>query len=103
MIVVGGNFSAKDDTTKNCVITMNGGETFAAPVAGPHGYRSCVEYLGKKNWISCGLNGVDYSSDEGQNWTLISKDSFHAVRKAKKGKAVYFSGGGGRIGKLVWE
>ncbi|CAN5397630.1 YCF48-related protein [soil metagenome] len=103
LIVVGGDFNAKDDTTKNCVITIDAGETFAKPVVGPHGYRSCVEYLGKKNWISCGLNGVDYSSDEGQNWLWISKDSFHAVRKAKKGKAVYFSGGGGRIGQLVWE
>jgi photosystem II stability/assembly factor-like uncharacterized protein len=101
MIVVGGDFSAKDDTIKNCVITLDGGETFTEPVVSPHGYRSCVEYLGKKNWISCGLNGVDYSTDEGQNWAWISKDSFHAVRKAKKGKAVYFSGGGGRIGKLI--
>jgi photosystem II stability/assembly factor-like uncharacterized protein len=103
MIIVGGDFSAKDDTTKNCVITLDGGETFTEPVVGPHGYRSCVEYLKKKTWISCGLNGVDYSTDEGQNWVWISKDSFHAVRKAKKGKAVYFSGGGGRIGKLVLE
>lgn len=101
IIIVGGDFNAKDDTTKNCTITMNGGETFISPVVGPHGYRSCVEYLGKKKWISCGLNGVDYSADEGLNWAWISKDSFHAVRKAKKGKAVYFSGGGGRIGKLV--
>ncbi len=101
LIVVGGDFTAKDDTTKNCVITRDGGKTFTEPVAGPHGYRSCIEYLGKKNWISCGLNGVDYSTDEGQNWAWISKESFHAVRKAKKGKAVYFSGGGGRIGKLI--
>ena len=42
IVVVGGDFNAKDDTTKNCVITMDGGETFIAPVAGPHGYRSCV-------------------------------------------------------------
>ncbi len=102
MIVVGGDFNAKDDTTMNCVITLDGGETFTKPIIGPHGYRSCVEYLGKKNWISCGLNGVDYSIDEGQNWTWISKDSFHAVRKAKKGKAIYFSGAGGRIGKLIF-
>jgi hypothetical protein len=102
LVIVGGDFNAKDDTTKNCVITTDGGQTFTAPVVGPHGYRSCVEYLGKKNWISCGLNGVDYSMDEGQHWTWISKDSFHAVRKAKKGKAVYFSGGGGRIGKLIF-
>ena len=94
LIIVGGDFNAQDDTTKNCVITMDGGKTFTAPVVGPHGYRSCVEYLGKKSWISCGLNGVDYSTNEGLHWTWISKDSFHDVRKAKKGKAVYFSGGG---------
>ncbi|MEO7306665.1 MAG: oxidoreductase [Ferruginibacter sp.] len=103
MIIVGGDFTAKDDTVKNCVITLDGGETFTEPVGGPHGYRSCVEYLNKKTWISCGLNGVDYSTDEGQTWSWINKDSFHAVRKAKKGKAVYFSGGGGRIGKLMLE
>lgn len=102
MIVVGGDFNAKDDTTKNCVITLDAGESFTEPIVGPHGYRSCVEYLGKQNWISCGLNGVDYSTDEGLHWNWISKDSFHTVRKAKKGKAVYFSGGGGRIGKLIF-
>lgn len=101
-IVVGGDFTAKDDTTKNCVISLDGGNSFTEPVTGPHGYRSCVEYLGKKNWITCGLNGVDHSTDEGMHWNWISKESFHVVRKAKKGKAVYFSGGGGRIGKLVF-
>jgi hypothetical protein len=103
LIAVGGDFNAKDDTTKNCVITTDGGKTFTEPVVRPHGYRSCVEYLGKTNWVSCGLNGVDLSTDEGQHWAWISKDSFHAVRKAKKGNAVYFSGGNGRIGKLIWE
>ncbi len=100
-IVVGGDFTLQNDTTNNCVISMDGGKTFKEPVARPHGYRSCVEWLAKKKWIACGLNGVDYSIDEGQNWTWISKESYHAVRKAKKGKAVYLSGGGGRIGKLV--
>lgn len=103
MIVVGGDFTAKDSTVKNCFITLDGGKTWQAPAQAPHGYRSCVEYLGKKNWISCGLNGIDYSSDEGGNWTLISKESFHVCRKAKKGKAVYFAGGGGRVGKLVQD
>lgn len=101
LIVVGGDFNTKDSAVKNCAVTTDGGETFTTPVVGPHGYRSCVEYIGKNKWICCGLNGVDLSTDEGQNWTWISKDSFHAVRKAKKGKAVYFSGGGGRIGKLL--
>ena len=101
MIVVGGDFNTKDSTTKNCFITTDGGKTFTAPATPPHGYRSCVEYLSKKNWISCGLNGVDFSKDEGCNWNWISNLSFHVCRKAKEGKAVFFAGGDGRIGKLV--
>lgn len=100
-IVVGGDFNKKDSVYKNCVITIDGGKTWTVPDIPPHGYRSCVEYLEKESWITCGLNGVDHSTNGGKTWTWISKDSFHAVRKAKKGKAVYFSGGGGRIGKLM--
>lgn len=101
LIVVGGDFMTKDSTTLNCFISSNGGKSFAAPKSGLHGYRSCVEYLGQKNWIACGLNGVDFTTDEGKTWSWISKDSFHVCRKAKNGSAVYFAGGGGRIGKLL--
>jgi photosystem II stability/assembly factor-like uncharacterized protein len=102
MIVAGGDFSTREDTTGNCCITTDGGKTFTKPVTPPHGYRSCVEYLNKNTWISCGLTGVDISTDEGNNWNLVSKESFHVCRKAKKGKAVFFAGGDGRIGKLVY-
>jgi photosystem II stability/assembly factor-like uncharacterized protein len=100
IIVVGGDFTTKDSTTKNCCITTDGCKTFTVPDIAPHGYRSCVEYLQKKNWLSCGLNGVDYSNDDGKTWTWISKESFHVCKKAKKGKAVFFAGNG-KIGKLV--
>jgi hypothetical protein len=59
-----------------------------------------VEFLGKTKWISCGLNGVDISTDEGSNWNWISKESFNVCQKAKKGKSVFFAGGNGKIGKL---
>ena len=100
-IIVGGDFNAKEDTTKNCCITTDGGKTFTTPTTPPHGYRSCVEYIDKTTWISCGLTGVDISNDEGSNWNWMSKESFHVCRKAKKGKTVFFAGGGGRVGKLV--
>jgi len=103
MIVVGGDFTTKDSTTKNCCITTDGGKTFSIPLTPPHGYRSSVEYIDKTTWISCGLNGVDICNDEGKNWNWISKTSFNVCRKAKKGKAVFFAGGGGRIGKLVYQ
>jgi hypothetical protein len=101
LIVVGGDFNAKDSTLKNCYITRDGGTTWIAPIVPPHGYRSCVEWIVKKKWISCGLNGVDYSADEGNTWSWISKESFHVCRKAKKSNAVFFAGGGGRIARLT--
>ena len=100
IIVVGGDFTAKDSTTKNCVITTDEGQSFTIPTLAPHGYRSCVEYLDKTNWISCGLNGIDYSTDDGSAWAWISKEGFHVCQKAKKGKAVFFAGNG-KIGRLV--
>ena len=100
IIVVGGDFTTKDSTTKNCCITTDGGNTFSTPAIAPHGYRSCVEFLDHTNWVSCGINGVDYSKDDGKTWEWISKEGFNVCRKAKKGKAVFFAGNG-KIGKLV--
>jgi photosystem II stability/assembly factor-like uncharacterized protein len=101
LIVVGGDFTTKDSTSKNCVITNDGGQTFTPPATAPHGYRSCVEYLKGNNWISCGLNGIDYSTDNGTTWTWISQEGFHVCKKAKKGKAVFFAGAG-KIGRLQY-
>lgn len=100
-MVVGGDFNTKDSSTKNAAITFNAGKTWSTPSAPPAGYRSCVEYIKKKQWITCGLNGADISNDDGKTFTSISKEGFHVVRKAKKGNAVFFAGQGGRIGKLV--
>ena len=99
-IIVGGDFNTPESSEKNCVITKDAGKTWSAPSTPPHGYRSCVEYLEKNKWITCGLTGVDISNDNGQTWNLISKESFHVCRKAKKGKSVFLAGGKGNIGKL---
>jgi photosystem II stability/assembly factor-like uncharacterized protein len=70
-IVVGGDFMTKDSTDKNCFITKDAGTSWIAPTIAPHGYRSCVEYINKTNWVCAGLNGVDYSTDDGANWKCI--------------------------------
>ncbi|MBK7885736.1 MAG: hypothetical protein IPJ81_19580 [Chitinophagaceae bacterium] len=46
---------------------------------------------------------MDYSTDDGVNWKWISTEGFHVSRKAKKGKDVFFAGGNGRIGKLIFN
>lgn len=103
LIVVGGDYTQADSTGKNCFITNDGGAKWTAPKIPPHGYRSCVEYLGGNNWICCGLNGVDYSKDNGKTWKLISTESFHVCRKAKNGKAVFLAGANGKTGRLIIE
>lgn len=99
MIVVGGDFTKKDDAAKNCAITIDGGLTWTTPATPPGGYRSCVEFLEKNKWITCGLNGVDITDDNGVHWNPISSEGFHVCRKAKKGNAIFFAGNG-RIGRL---
>lgn len=102
MIVVGGDFSSKDSITKNCFITKKRGKSWTIPLKSPSGYRSCIEYLGKELWITCGLNGVDVSKDNGLNFSLISNESFHTCKKAKMYKDVYLTGANGKIGKLFY-
>ncbi len=103
MIVVGGDFTKPNDTIGNCAISFDEGNTWQHSVSPPTGYRSCVEYLKKNQWITCGLNGVDISDDDGIHWKKISDQSFHVVRRAKKGKAIFLAGAKGRIGKVSFE
>ena len=100
-MIVGGDFMQKDSTTGNYCFTKDKGKTWIPSQQPPSGYRSCVEYLGKSNWITCGLNGVDITNDDGLHFRKIAEEGFHACRKAKNGTAVFFAGGKGRIGKLV--
>ncbi len=103
MIVVGGDFNKDSVTENNCFYTINAGKTWLAPQTPPHGYRSSVEYLSKKDILTCGLNGVDYSSDGGKNWQWISKEGFHVCRIARIGTAVFLAGSNGKIGRVVWK
>jgi len=100
LIVVGGDFARDTAREKNCVISHDQGRTWIAPATPPHGYRSCVEYIGRDKLITCGTSGVDISTDGGMNWQLIDPGSYHVCLKAKKGKAVFLAGGGGRVAKL---
>ncbi len=101
LIVVGGDFARDTLQEKNCYLSHDGGTTWIRPTVPPHGYRSCVEYIGGDNIICCGTSGVDISRDNGMNWQLIATAGYHACRKAKKGKAVFLAGSGGRIAKLI--
>jgi hypothetical protein len=93
-MVVGGDFLQKEEQIEHAVVTTNAGKSFSKPIEPPHGYRSCVQFINVKTWISCGLNGVDITTDDGLHWQKISSEGFHVCQKARNGNAVYFAGQG---------
>lgn len=99
-MIVGGDFMKKDSIEGNYCFTKDNGKSWIFSQRPPHGYRSCVEYIEKSTWITCGLNGVDITTDDGDHFQKISDVGFHVCRKSKKGNKVYFAGGGGRIAFL---
>lgn len=98
--VVGGDFDYPGSKIKNCCYSNDGGKTWLVPQIPPNGYRSCIEYIDGKSWITCGYNGVDYSNDDGYTWRSISLQSFNVCRKSSHGNKVYLGGMNGIIGKL---
>jgi hypothetical protein len=88
-LIVGGDFMEPDLISNNLGITHNAGKSFIKPIEPPHGYRSCVVFMDDQVWISCGINGVDISNDNGLHWQLISAEGFHVCKKAKQGHALY--------------
>jgi len=101
--VCGGDFSNDSTVDQNCFYSNDGGVSWSKPSEPPHGYRSCIEFLDKKEIIACGLNGIDYTLDGGRSWKWISKEGFHVCRIAKFGSAVFLAGRNGKIAKLKWE
>jgi hypothetical protein len=59
--------------------------------------------LDQKVLVSCGLNGIDYSTDNANNWKWISKESFNVCRIAKIGKTVYLAGNNGKVARLIYQ
>ena len=100
LVIVGGDFANDKKATDNCALSTDGGRTFKTPKTPPSGYRSCVEFVTKKQLIACGTSGVDISDDSGNTWRQISSDGFHVCQKAKSGKTVFLAGGNGKIGIL---
>lgn len=102
LVIVGGDFANDKDSTQNCALSKDGGNSFFAPAVSPHGYRSSVCFLNRNKLIACGTSGIDISEDGGLTWKLISNESYHVCRKSKRGNAVFLSGRDGRVAKFTW-
>ncbi len=105
-LAVGGDYTAPANASGTAAWSSDDGETWMAPAAQPHGYRSSVAYDGNSRaWITVGPNGTDVSTDGGRSWKPLPPD-------ASKGDAAdadqhwnalalpWVVGSKGRIGKL---
>jgi photosystem II stability/assembly factor-like uncharacterized protein len=99
-IAAGGDYAHDKEDRGNLAITTDGGRTWTAPAAAPHGFRSAVAWLpAGKLWIVTGTSGSDISTDGGQTWTLFDHDSYNAMSFAPNG-AGWAVGARGRIAKF---
>ncbi|MCF8427570.1 MAG: oxidoreductase [Bacteroidia bacterium] len=108
VIIVGGNYAQDSSKTKQAFfrykydkdgIQLMNFKPFYS------GYRSCVTLLDKGDFITCGTSGVDVNNTTTTvtyhpEKTLISAESFHVVKKAKKGNLVVLAGSNGKIALL---
>lgn len=97
-IVVGGDFAHDSVSRGNCLISSDGGVHWRAPASGPLGYRSCVVHLSGASWLCCGTSGVDVSTDDGDHWRSLSRESYHVA--VSSGGVVYLAGAHGRVARL---
>ncbi|MES2560105.1 MAG: YCF48-related protein [Bacteroidota bacterium] len=77
-----------------------------------HGYKSAVElinigFYGHPHFIATGTSGTEIGKylcgflNCSYHWDKVSSESFHVVRKAKNGNAIFLAGPKGKIGRLV--
>jgi len=107
LIIVGGDFAKDKVAEKNIAgynySTKTKNWILNNKISNPHGYRSSVVFIDPLFLITCGTSGVDISKDKGENWELISTESFHVLQKQPNTKAAFLAGSGGRIGYIKWD
>ena len=101
LVLVGGDYLQPDFRFANALLVL--GEVTISTSEGPGGYRSGVAQLQDKGWVvAVGPGGSDFSTDGAHSWKPFSTLGYHAVKAAPGGKALWASGGQGRLGKLVY-
>lgn len=87
-VVVGGDYTQSKEKNRTCFHTNDGGKTWTEAIIPPNGYRSCV-YYSDGVYYTCGTSGIDFSVDNGINWTNISSNNCFAI--TSDAKHIYFS------------
>jgi hypothetical protein len=104
VVAVGGDYTKPNSVAGTAAWSADGGQTWAAASAMPHGYRSAVAYdAATESWIAVGPNGTDLSRDDGRNWSALkpaAKDAADADTYWNAISLPFVVGAKGKIGKL---
>jgi photosystem II stability/assembly factor-like uncharacterized protein len=107
VVAVGGDYSKPDASAATAAWSEDGGQTWGAASAMPHGYRSAVAFdETTQTWIAVGPNGTDVSSDAGKNWSALkpaAKDAADADKGWNALSLPFVVGAKGKIGRLTAE
>ena len=102
---IGGDYTNPDNKKANKAITKDGGKTWNLLADGQEpGYKSCVQFIPStkgNGLVAVGFTGISYSSDMGQSWKELSKDSFYTIRF--QNDTIAYAAGKNRISKLVFK
>ena len=103
LIAVGGCYLDSANATGNCAVSADWGETWSLIAENqPRGYRSCVAYAEKSDFLlTTGRTGMDYSLDQGYNWTALTDEGFNTCALADS--TGWAMGKSGKIAKLSWS
>lgn len=105
-IVFGGDWNNKALNSRNKAMSVDGGQSWIPILedAGP-GYQSCVRFVPNADAqaiLSCGIPGINYSGDAGQNWTKLNDQSWYTLRFGSSWETVWLAGNG-KLGKIQWK
>lgn len=100
-LVVGGDYEKPNDGSNVVALSNDGGKSWRKPTGqSPSGFRSAVDFTqssGRRVWLTVGTNGVDYSIDDGENWSRVSESSLNAIQFAVDKNVAFGVGPKGKI------
>lgn len=96
LVAVGGDYTKPNESKGSAAASStDGGWTWTASTAPPHGYRSTVQWSEPlKLWITAGTNGSDISRDDGRTWQPLENGNWNAL------SLPFIVGPKGRIARL---
>ena len=108
-VAVGGDYQKPQLSQNNVAYTRDGGKTWTVPEARmPH--KACVVAITDTLFLTCGRTGIAVSSNAGDSWKEVSRESFYAMAvtpvgrsKRRNDREVWLTGADGRVARLTLD